>query len=145
MKRHAKPQRKHYLKSARTPIPRKGITRTPRPASETLRIYGSKARRAFITRLSCVLCYRTPSENAHVPPDAGMMGRKGPYTAIIPLCSTCHPWFDKQPVVWRRTFLSKAGDVEAIWLAHDSARLPPHWRRIQNRPTGEEHEPFVDY
>ena len=75
---------------------RKPIRRSPvrkvnpkRKASEFARCYGSKARVAFVKALPCAACGRQgQSENAHAFGDGA--GRKGPYTAILPLCGDCH-------------------------------------------------------
>jgi len=96
------------------------IKRKPRSASEFNRIYGSKERVAFVQSLRCVRCKGWPSENAHIPhPDAGM-GRKGPYTAIISLCRSCHVWFDRQSAEIRKDKIWKslAELVEELWLNH---------------------------
>jgi hypothetical protein len=132
MKRHAKPQRKHYLKSARTPIPRKGITRTPRPASETLRIYGPPARRKWITAQPCVFCgqepdERHPSHNAHT--ENGGMSRKADYTTIVPACAFCHTLFDKHELPnegWEVALFAR--QTETLWQAHLSAHPSPSVR-----------------
>jgi len=50
--------------------------------------YGSKARVAFVAGLPCAVCGANPCHNHHVRADG--MGRKGPRTAIVPLCGSCH-------------------------------------------------------
>lgn len=79
----------------RTPIARGAppkrsgpIKAKPRPASETRRIYGSKARVAWVKSLPCAGCNRGPCINAHT--ESGGTGRKADHTTIIPLCERCH-------------------------------------------------------
>lgn len=67
------------------------ITRKPRSASEYARIYGSRARVRFVTRLPCFACGYAgeyPRQNAHTQVDG--MSRKAHYTTILPLCGPCH-------------------------------------------------------
>lgn len=80
----------------RTPIKRstglkrtKKITAKKRSASEFRRIYGSRARVAFVKRLPCFSCWEVgESQNAHTV--SGGMGRKANAAEIIPLCKACH-------------------------------------------------------
>jgi hypothetical protein len=50
--------------------------------------YGSKARVAFVSELPCAVCGAGPCHNHHCRTDG--MSRKGPKTAIVPLCGVCH-------------------------------------------------------
>lgn len=59
-----------------------------RKPSEFARIYGSPARVRFVARLGCVVCGRTPAENAHT--ESGGMGRKADADTIVPLCGFHH-------------------------------------------------------
>lgn len=80
----------------RTPLKRttglkrtKKITAKKRSASEFRRIYGSRARVAFVKRLPCFSCWDFGEiQNAHV--SSGGMGRKANAAEIIPLCKACH-------------------------------------------------------
>ena len=59
-----------------------------RSAAERERIYGPKGRVEWVKSLPCLICQRTPSENAHT--ENGGMGRKADYTTIVPLCAAHH-------------------------------------------------------
>lgn len=82
----------------RTPIARGAppkrsgpIKAKPRPASETRRIYGSKARIRWLKAQPCYGCGRGPCDVAHVR--SGGTGRKADYTETVALCSGingCH-------------------------------------------------------
>lgn len=80
----------------RTPLKRttglkrtKKITAKKRSASEFRRIYGSRARVAYVKTLPCFSCWSFGEiQNAHV--NSGGMGRKANAAEIIPLCSKCH-------------------------------------------------------
>ena len=52
------------------------------------REYHSDTRRRWVAELPCLVCSMTPCENAHTRNDG--MGRKGPYTTIVPLCGAHH-------------------------------------------------------
>ena len=62
----------------------------PRSKSETERVYGAKARIAWVKSLPCVVadCGRSDIENAHVEGDG--MGRKAGYDKIVPMCHGHH-------------------------------------------------------
>jgi len=60
----------------------------PRKRRRFVAAYHSPERVTFVQSLPCRNCAETPSENAHV--GGGGMGIKGPYTAIVPLCGSCH-------------------------------------------------------
>lgn len=79
----------------RTPLKRKTKLATKakpkakkRTASDFARVYGSKARVAWVSAQPCIACHRTPCENAHIK--SGGVGRKADYTQIVPLCPFCH-------------------------------------------------------
>ena len=79
----------------RTPLKRKTklTTKTKpkakkRSTADFARVYGSKARVAWIAAQPCVACGRGPCETAHIK--SGGMGRKADYTETVPLCSSCH-------------------------------------------------------
>lgn len=79
----------------RTPLKRKTklATKTKpkakkRSASDFARVYGSKARVAWVAAQPCVVCGRGPCENAHIT--SGGVGRKADFTQIVPLCPSCH-------------------------------------------------------
>lgn len=69
-----------------------------RRAREFARAYGSKTRVAFVKTLACVVCGTAPSDNAHIHGGKSGMGRKGPYTDIIPLCRKCHTLYDEYKI-----------------------------------------------
>lgn len=62
-------------------------------AEKFAREFHSEERVAFVNGLPCCACGRKPtrrhpSDNHHVWTDG--TGRRGPYTAIVPLCRSCH-------------------------------------------------------
>lgn len=93
---------------SRSPIARSGETRTPRKrkprtASEFARIYHSrkrvlwvKARRCIAARHACVCVGEM--QNAHT--ENGGMGRKGPYTSIVPACFLHHTQMHQMGARW---------------------------------------------
>lgn len=89
MKPRQKPLVRHSgIKRGTSRLARSAIKRKPRPASETLRIYGPPERRAWVKSLPCLVCGATPSENAHVENDG--LSRKGDADKIVPLCHQHH-------------------------------------------------------
>lgn len=133
------PPRSSYLKR-RKPLPkstsfakRGGKPRPTNPARRKkafARAYHSKERVAFVKSLGCVYCTAISpffgiatagtSHNAHT--EGGGMGRKGPYTSIIPLCASHHRCYDE----WlapldderlRAAIESAAPEVERRWLS----------------------------
>lgn len=137
--------------SRRSPMKRGGRVRPvnrKRRKSEFARCYHSKARVEWVKSLPCVFCaHRGCSENAHVWGRSGM-GRKGPYTEIVPLCGPwsgltsegplnhpgCHRLFDRHewplnnPEV-REFIRGKAKHIEYAWQLHASERserVPPN-------------------
>lgn len=92
-----------------------------RPA-KWAKAYGSEARVRFVKSLPCAWCATTRTErhNAHLPTKSGM-GRKGPYTAIVPMCAVCHDRLDgrayPRPTAQElETFWNIAEQVQADWL-----------------------------
>lgn len=66
--------------------------------AEFRRVYHSKRRVAWVGTLPCCACGkqpsgRWPSENHHTWAEG--TSRKGPYTAIVPLCRPCHRRYHK--------------------------------------------------
>lgn len=73
----------------KTPFKRSGrIKPKKRSAVEFARVYGSKARAAWVKSQMCFLCSDVPCENAHIV--TGGMGRKAEYTKIVPMCKPHH-------------------------------------------------------
>lgn len=123
-------------------IKKSPVKKRPRKPSETLRIYGPPARRAFVTSLPCAACgVEGFSEQAHVAP-AGEKGTgyKAGYEWIAPLCHErpipmlavlrfdvrmyvgCHRLYDCFKTEFRAAFPDfnpekAATDCEAAWLA----------------------------
>lgn len=136
-KRSAPPRRTSWLARGTKPIPRgtkpKAVNRK-RKASEFARTYHSRARVAFVKSLGCVYCTALhplfgivsagKSDNAHT--EGGGMGRKGPYTSIVPLDRTHHRMYDERRGPFadeavRAAIASAALEVERMWLAHQEA------------------------
>lgn len=107
------------MKPRTKPIKRTAVKRKPRKASEFARIYGSKARVAFVKSMTCCLCRDTPCDNAHVKGKSGM-GRKGDYTTIAALCRFHHAMYDGGKMDgWGLTVVQNDPDkVEAAWQKH---------------------------
>lgn len=72
--------------------------------------YGSKPRVAFISELPCAVCGAGPCHNHHCRTDG--MSRKGPSTAIVPLCGRCH------------TRIHTIGSLSMLQQMDGSLRLP---------------------
>lgn len=78
----------------KTPLSRGGrIKPKKRSASEFSRIYGSKARVAWVKLSECVCCgvegtQERPNANHHT--EVGGKGYKADYTTIVSLCHSCH-------------------------------------------------------
>jgi hypothetical protein len=114
-------------------INRTAKKRKKRKPSETLRIYGPPARRAWIKSLPCFACAglsplfgwasQGHSENAHTV--TGGTGRKADADTIVPLCRSHHrrydqhqPPFDRADV--REATKAAAPTYDAAWQAHFS-------------------------
>ena len=116
---------------------RKPTKRKRRTPSEFRRIYGSKERVGFVKSLPCANCNIRDGfydglvmwavVNAHVR-NSGT-GRKGPYTAIIPLCETpdragCHDvqhdvgWLALSALDTREKREAAATRTEELWQSH---------------------------
>lgn len=70
---------------------RSPLKRKPRKPSEFKRIYGSRARVAWVKRQPCIVTTGVcagPIENAHIV--TGGMGRKADADQIVPLCNRHH-------------------------------------------------------
>jgi hypothetical protein len=79
--------RKSWLKRGTKPLP--PVNRA-RKAKNTLRAYGSKQRRDFVTGLPCLICGTTPSEQAHAPHPSSGTSHKADAEAVVPLCHFHH-------------------------------------------------------
>lgn len=77
-------KRKASLKT-RKPIPKQNKKRAD---ANYARAYHSEARVKWVQQLLCMICRRSPCENAHTV--TGGMGRKSGYANVIPLCPPCH-------------------------------------------------------
>ncbi len=113
--------RKTPLRSRPAPLAGGGRTgkRKQRTASEFARIYGSRARVAWVKSLPCLVCAGTPSENAHTA--NGGLSRKADADTIVPLCSTHHRRLHSDGVrtferVYGLDLAEEAVAVEAAWV-----------------------------
>ena len=108
------------------------IKAKPRPASETRRIYGPKARIKLVSRLPCAACGDTdpsiPRENAHG--ESGGTGRKADYTTILPLCHRCH--HKQHQSGWLAIGMSAEGRSRA------AANTEAEWQSYLSRGTDDE-------
>lgn len=123
--KHGK-NRKPMKRSA--PMKRAGkIKPKARTAGEFARVYGSRARVAWVKALPCVACGRGPCDNAHT--ETGGMGRKADAHTIVPLCAGpngCHANLHRFGIqAFERKwdlFLSIAADVtEQAWNMEGAA------------------------
>jgi len=113
-------KRKASLKT-RKPIPKKN---TKRADANYARAYGSHLRVALIKTLNCVVCGATPCDNAHLHGSKAGMGRKGPYTDIVPLCRKCHTRYDEYTLKL---------DPAALRLIADALEMCTTWTRPRSK------------
>ncbi len=78
----------------RSPLPGR-TSRAPREnrrrrARELLRAYGTPERRAWMKTQPCIVCGRTPCDNAHVGKQGAGAGHRAGYDQIAPLCRRLH-------------------------------------------------------
>jgi len=106
--------------------------RRKRRPSEFARIYGSKARVAWVKALGCVICGAVPSDNAHTA--GGGTGYKAGYETIVPLCREHHRAYDEHLLTTRiRTFVqSCAPTIERLWQQKSQSN-PEHISRPLGR------------
>ena len=109
----------------KSPLKRGGrIKPKARTASERVRIYGTKARIQWVSRLPCWACgYAgvTPRQNAHT--ESGGLGRKADASSVIALCPPCHgKAHDKGWLAIGMTAESRkraAAQTQAMWEARN--------------------------
>lgn len=106
-----------------------------RKPSETLRIYGTPERRAWVKSMGCAACgVYGYSENAHLLGNGGM-SRKGDCTEIGPLCGPhmsyvgCHRLFDRHRSKFDARFPrfnpeEVAAMTERRWQLHLAELIP---------------------
>ena len=110
--------------------PKHGKARTPlkarkRKVSEFVRVYGSKARVAWVAGLPCVGCgHRGTNHNHHTAHPSKGMGRKADAAAIVPLCAACHRFVhdcgERRFAKWKGLDLqAEAARVQAAWEAEN--------------------------
>ena len=102
---------------------RKPIKPKKRSKSEFARIYGSKARVAFVKSLPCVvnnlgLCSVWERENAHIEGEG--IGRKAGFDRIVPLCFGHHRELHLMGLapfeIWYSVDLQQAAaETEKLW------------------------------
>ena len=123
MLRRKKKHPTHANLKAKVPKSRRPINKTNpvRRAREYARAYGSKARVKFVKALGCFQCGAAVAENAHLHGSKSGMGRKGPYTDIVPLCRTCHTRYDAYTLMPNEAQLRVTADlVEIAWHSRQS-------------------------
>ncbi len=109
--------------------PRTPIKKKARPADETKRIFGPKARMAWLKGLPCAACgYTGPILRDAAHAITGGMSRRSEFTSLLPLCAVrweggvliegCHRECHQHGV---KTFESKYG-ISLQSLASDVAR-----------------------
>lgn len=103
------------------PIARKTrIKPKKRSASEFQRIYGSKARVAWVKAQPCVCCESVTGRNHNHHIRSGGMGRKADCETIVSLCPTCHTEHHsgvfKGSAEW---WASKAAETTRAYVVHN--------------------------
>jgi hypothetical protein len=116
------------------PLKRGGrIKPKKRTASEFNRIYGSRARVAWVKSLPCLACLAIhpafavtagTSHNAHT--ETGGIGYKAGYETIVPLCSSHHRRYDEHMAPFdaeeaRQAMKDAAQTVAATWNSRNEA------------------------
>lgn len=130
------------LKALGGKVPFSTIRKKKRPASKTIRIYGSKARRDWVKLQPCAACGVVGySENAHVaPPSEKGTGYKADAKWVAPLCGMrelwspggfsasigCHTMYDEFRSSFDRRFpdfdpAKACAETERAWLLEESA------------------------
>ena len=97
-----------------------------RKARAFARAYHSEERVVWVKQLNCVVCGRTPCDNAHT--ETGGTGRKAGYKTIVPLCSGVGGHHNELHATGIRTFedkytinlRGKALRTQGWWLDHQS-------------------------
>jgi hypothetical protein len=116
------------------PMKRTGrIKPRKRSASEFARVYGSRARVAWIKGLPCIACVAASplfgmpgaslSHNAHTV--SGGQGRKADAATIVPLCASHHRRYDEYKAPFD---YEPARDA----MKRAAARIDAEWDRIEN-------------
>lgn len=104
-------RRKTTLK--RSPMRRKSPRRIKRRA-------GDAAYVAFVRTQGCILCGRQgPSDAAHMP-------LKAPDSSVVPLCRSCHLWFDGHTS--RRATKQQRRELGAKWVLATQSSVTPTMR-----------------
>ena len=125
MLRRKKKHPTHANLKAKVPKSRWPINKSNpvRRAREFARAYGSKARVEFVKALGCFQCGAAVAENAHLHGSKSGMGRKGPYTDIVPLCRTCHTRYDAYTLMPNEAQLRVTADlVEIAWHSRQATQ-----------------------
>ncbi len=122
------------LQRGTKPIKRSRIKPKKRSASEFARIYGSRARVAWVKSLPCCYCAalhtlfaivaKGDSHNAHTV--TGGMGRKAGYDTIVPLCAEHHRRYDQRQFplddeATRDALKAHAARIQQMWEAKCAA------------------------
>lgn len=99
-----------------------------RKAREFTRAYGGEERVKWIAAQPCVVCGRTPSQNAHVR--GGGAGRKADARWVVPLCDICHQslhLFGQKTceATWKIDLMHAAEIVDARWEVHLATQPKP--------------------
>ena len=90
-----------------------------RAKTKFARNFGSVERVTAIQAMNCVVCGRTPCQNAHVTA-RGMGGYNGSYQDVIPLCPSCHR---EQGELGNRRFADKHGISYEAAIAETRRKL----------------------
>lgn len=104
----------------------------PRNAKRSLanwkRAYGSEERVQMISRMPCLLCGSTPSQNAHV--ETGGKGRKADASTVIPLCAACHMEHHTQGFVTMKIGDEAGRVIPKEELLACAAFLDQQWKKL---------------
>lgn len=123
--RPTKPIARSAIKSRAKRPPKRNVKRQQ---SEFARTVHSRARQRFVSGLNCVVntCMDGPCHGHHI--ENGGMGRKGPYTSIVPLCPAHHRFLHQHgPLGFAASFPLRHGwtladwavEVERLWGGHE--------------------------
>lgn len=92
-----------------------------RRQKEWARAYHSEERVRWVKHHPCLVCGRTPSENAHTR--SGGMGRKADADTIAPLCHEHHHEYDNHKATFE--------DTHGLDLKAEAKALDERWTRYR--------------
>lgn len=95
---------------------------------------GDEGRADFVKLLPCLVCARTPSENAHVT--NGGMSRKGDADLNVPLCGDAINGHHREYDEGKRSFVAKyAVELGSLTMREWAARVETAWQEFKAQRT----------